>query len=268
MAKRIVVGLILVCLFAALLLLGSEFRMIIFTLAAIIAVHEMGKLFEAKGHSLCLWPAYIFAAAHYVSIARFGYPLMLLVWFLCIVAVAVERIFSKTRTTEESMYSLFVLIYPLMLFAALALVISGTVQGIGATVGMLLLFACPLVGDTMAFFVGSFLGKNKLCPHISPKKTVEGSVGGFIGGALGGLLTYLLQPIWSVDMALVPMLVAGLVCGGIGQIGDLFASVLKRWADIKDYGKIFPGHGGIMDRLDSVLMCAPVILAYIYLAVL
>lgn len=268
MAKRIVVGIALACLFAALLMFGGEFRMVIFTLAAVIAVHEMSSLFKAKGYSLCLWPAYIFAALHYVSIARFGYPLMLLVWFLCIVAVAAERIFSKKRTTEESLYSLFVLVYPLMLFAALALVISGNVQSIGASVGMLLLFACPLVGDTMAFFVGSFLGKHKLCPHISPKKTIEGSIGGFIGGALGGLLTYLLQPVWGSAMALLPMLIAGLVCGGIGQIGDLFASVLKRWADIKDYGKIFPGHGGIMDRLDSVLMCAPVILAYIYLAVL
>ena len=61
------------------------------------------------------------------------------------------------------------------------------------------------------------------------------------------------------------MLIVGLVCGGLGQIGDLFASVLKRWADIKDYGNLFPGHGGVMDRLDSVLMCAPIVLWYIYL---
>ena len=119
------------------------------------------------------------------------------------------------------------------------------------------------MGDTVAFFLGSALGKHKLCPHISPKKTVEGSVGGFIGGALGGALTFALQGIPALHSAIAPglwqLVVAGLLCGGVGQIGDLFASTVKRWADIKDYGNIFPGHGGVMDRLDSVLMCAPLV---------
>lgn len=121
-----------------------------------------------------------------------------------------------------------------------------------------------MLGDTAAYFIGSALGKHKLCPHISPKKTVEGSVGGFFGGALGGLLAYAVgRYVPGVDWGLLPALgqalVLGLICGGIGQIGDLFASTIKRWAGIKDYGKIFPGHGGMMDRLDSVLMCGPVV---------
>lgn len=265
MLKRIIVGIVLMGLFAALLLLGGAFRMIVFSLAAVIAVYEMGKLLRSKGYRPCMALLYVFAALHYVSIARFGYPLMLIIWFLCIIAIAVERIFSKKRTTEDAMASLMIMVYPLMLFAALALVISGSVRSAGTMLGMLLVFACPLLGDTMAFFVGSFLGRRKLCPHISPKKTVEGSIGGFIGGALGGLLCWLLQPVWGFSYSLLPMLIVGFVCGGIGQIGDLFASVLKRWADIKDYGNLFPGHGGVMDRLDSVLMCAPIVLCYIYL---
>ena len=60
----------------------------------------------------------------------------------------------------------------------------------------------------------------------------------------------------------------GIICGGVGQIGDLFASVIKRWAGAKDYGNIFPGHGGVIDRLDSVLMCAPVVLCYVWLSML
>lgn len=265
MAKRIIVGVLLAGLFAALLVFGGEFRMIVFSLAAMVAVYEMGKLFRAKGFKPCMGPLYVFGALHYIAIARFGYPLMLIIWLLCVVAIAVERIFSKQRTTEDAMAALVIMVYPLMLFAALALVISGNVRSAGSILGMLLVFACPLVGDTMAFFVGSFLGKHKLCPHISPKKTIEGSVGGFIGGALGGLLCYYLQPIWGMNYQLIPMLIMGLICGGIGQIGDLFASVLKRWADMKDYGNLFPGHGGVMDRLDSVLMCAPIVLCYISL---
>ncbi|MBQ4611739.1 MAG: phosphatidate cytidylyltransferase, partial [Clostridia bacterium] len=197
MAKRIIVGILLAVLFAALLVLGGEFRMIVFSLAAVIAAYEMGKLFRAKGYRPCMGPLYVFGALHYFAIARFGYPLMLLIWFLCVAAIAVERIFSKHRTTEDAMAALVIMVYPLMLFAALGLIISGNVRSAGGILGMLLVFACPLVGDTMAYFVGSFLGKHKLCPHISPKKTVEGSVGGFIGGALGGLLCWLLQPVWG-----------------------------------------------------------------------
>lgn len=265
MAKRIIVGVLLAGLFVALLVFGGEFRMVVFSLAAIIAAYEMGKLFRAKGYKPWMAPLYVFGAVHYITIARFGYPLMLIIWFICIVAIAIERIFSKQRTTVDAMASLVIMVYPLMLFAALALVVSDNVRSTGAVLGMLLVFVCPLMGDTVAFFAGSFLGRHKLCPHISPKKTVEGSVGGFTGGALGGLLCYLLQPMWGLNGQLIPMLVVGLICGGIGQIGDLFASVIKRWAEVKDYGNIFPGHGGVMDRLDSVLMCAPIVLCYIYL---
>lgn len=267
MAKRVIVGLALVGLYVTMLLTPGEFRMWIFTLAAIVAAWEMGRLFRAKGYRVFMLPAYIFAAAHFLAVARFGYPLALIIWMLCMMLAAAERIFNPRRTTEEAMCAIFALCYPMMLFMALALVISGTVIGPGATVGMLLLFACPLLGDTLAFFVGSYLGRHKLCPHISPKKTVEGSAGGFAGGALAGIIVYFVQGVWGLSLGFWPMALCGLVCGGVGQIGDLFASVLKRWADIKDYGRIFPGHGGVMDRLDSVLMCAPVVLLYLSLAV-
>lgn len=111
-------------------------------------------------------------------------------------------------------------------------------------------------------------GKRKLCPEISPHKTVEGSYGSFLAGLLGGFVCFLLQFIWGLHLPILPMLLVGIICGGVGQIGDLFASVIKRWAGEKDYGNIFPGHGGVIDRLDSVLMCAPVVLCYVWLSML
>lgn len=72
----------------------------------------------------------------------------------------------------------------------------------------------------------------------------------------------------GLRLPILPMLLVGIICGGVGQIGDLFASVIKRWAGAKDYGNIFPGHGGVIDRLDSVLMCAPVVLCYVWLSML
>ena len=131
-------------------------------------------------------------------------------------------------------------------------------------VALLSMFACPLVGDTCAYFIGMLFGKKKLCPEISPKKTIAGSIGGAIGGVLGGLGVYYAQLLWDVHEGLIPLLLLGLLCGLLGQIGDLFASSIKRYAGIKDFGSIFPGHGGMLDRVDSVLICAPMVFMFFY----
>lgn len=109
--------------------------------------------------------------------------------------------------------------------------------------------------DIFAYFTGYFLGKHKMAPNLSPKKTIEGAVGGLIGSSLlSGLFGFIIMR----EMALV-CLVLGLVGGAAGMAGDLTASMFKRKMGIKDYGKLIPGHGGIMDRFDSVIFVAPVV---------
>ena len=109
--------------------------------------------------------------------------------------------------------------------------------------------------DIFAYFTGFFLGKHKMAPNLSPKKTIEGAVGGLVGSSL---LSWLFGFIFMREMALV-CLVLGLVGGAAGMAGDLTASAFKRKMGIKDYGKLIPGHGGIMDRFDSVIFVAPVV---------
>ena len=109
--------------------------------------------------------------------------------------------------------------------------------------------------DIFAYFTGYFLGKHKMAPNLSPKKTIEGAVGGLVGSSL---LAWLFGFIFMREMALV-CLVLGLVGGAAGMAGDLTASAFKRKMGIKDYGKLIPGHGGIMDRFDSVIFVAPVV---------
>jgi phosphatidate cytidylyltransferase len=109
--------------------------------------------------------------------------------------------------------------------------------------------------DIFAYFTGYFLGKHKMAPNLSPKKTIEGAVGGLIGSSL---LAWLFGFIFMREMALV-CLVLGLVGGAAGMAGDLTASMFKRKMGIKDYGTLIPGHGGIMDRFDSVIFVAPVV---------
>lgn len=123
-------------------------------------------------------------------------------------------------------------------------------------------------GDTCAYFVGRRFGKHKLCPVVSPKKTVEGAVGGVIGTMAFGVVATLIYSIIAnrteafsrsnigVSMYVIIALLA-CVAAVLGIYGDLFASVVKRQCGIKDYGKIFPGHGGVLDRFDSVIFIAP-----------
>lgn len=120
------------------------------------------------------------------------------------------------------------------------------------------LLAIVFAGDTSAYLVGRVWGRKKLMPAVSPKKTVEGAIGGLFGSLLAGagagyLMSELQQPIW-IWMSI------GVIIGAIGQMGDLFESVLKRVADVKDSGTIMPGHGGILDRLDGVLFASPFVL--------
>ena len=129
----------------------------------------------------------------------------------------------------------------------------------------LLSFAC----DTFAFFAGLTLGKHKLAPKVSPKKTIEGSIGGLLGNIACGLLF-----VWVTDrfsggslISYGPMAIMALACGVVAQMGDLSFSLIKREFGIKDYGHIFLEHGGVLDRFDSVLFTAPMVeMIFRYLA--
>lgn len=124
-----------------------------------------------------------------------------------------------------------------------------------------LVFICSWVCDTSAYCVGMLLGKHKLAPKLSPKKSIEGSVGGIAGSAIvGAAYGYALRNIMLTDISPILLFaIIGAVGAMLSQIGDLAASAIKRNYEIKDYGKLIPGHGGILDRFDSVIFTAPVI---------
>ncbi len=127
------------------------------------------------------------------------------------------------------------------------------------------------IADSGAYFAGTFLGKHKLCPEISPKKTVEGFVGGILTNGIFFVVYSMIYlkikfPAYSalyVEFDYVKLCILGLLCAVIGTIGDLTASIIKRQCKIKDYGKIMPGHGGLLDRFDSVLFVAPFVHMYV-----
>ena len=126
---------------------------------------------------------------------------------------------------------------------------------------MVLIFLCAWSSDTFAYFAGKFLGRHKLIPKVSPNKTVEGAVGGIIGAVVicSAYLYILNLAIGANSPWLLLGALAGITGGVFGQLGDLAASAIKRDTGVKDFGSIFPGHGGVMDRFDSVMFIAPVI---------
>ena len=136
-------------------------------------------------------------------------------------------------------------------------------MGHGAWLVWLIVFGA-VITDTAAYFVGVTLGRHKLLPKVSPKKTVEGGVGGVVGCTAVMLAFGLLVP--APVREAVPwyhFLILGVLCGVVSQLGDWSASAIKRSAGIKDFGKLIPGHGGMLDRIDSILFVGPVVFLYL-----
>ena len=139
------------------------------------------------------------------------------------------------------------------------LILLRDISGVGRGLIFFLLVTVWL-GDTAAYLFGKRFGRHKLRPTISPGKTIEGTIAGIVFGTLGGLgvWSFFLQNILSVPHALI----LGVLLGIVGQVSDLSESVIKRSADVKDSGRLIPGHGGLLDRCDSLIFSAPALYYY------
>ena len=175
---------------------------------------------------------------------------------LYVIAVFTVHILTyKKFAADKLFYSVFSFIYVNVLFAYIADIKHFEQSG----ALMLLMFVATVVfSDTFAYFLGVTMGKHKLCPDISPKKTIEGSVGAFLGAVISAVVCAFIYNNIGVSVNYLFAIIYGVICGGLSQIGDLVASSVKRHFGIKDFGDVLPGHGGIMDRLDSILFVAPV----------
>lgn len=166
--------------------------------------------------------------------------------FLLIFVESTMLIFGK-RSVEDISVSVLTFVY---ITVALSTLVSIQEKTPGF-VWYIFLFA--FVTDTCAYFAGKAFGKTKLIPSVSPKKTVEGSLGGVIGCVIASGV----YANWAHPQYLYVVLIASIAGSGVSQFGDLFASVFKRKLGIKDYGNLIPGHGGMLDRMDSIIFTTP-----------
>jgi phosphatidate cytidylyltransferase len=126
---------------------------------------------------------------------------------------------------------------------------------------LFLVMVIVMSGDSAAYYVGSSFGKTKLYPAVSPKKSVEGSLGGLAGSMVGAFVS---RATYFPELTVADCVAAALLLGILGQLGDLFESLIKRSCGVKDSGTIIPGHGGVLDRLDSILFAGPAAFYYAY----
>ena len=184
------------------------------------------------------------------------YTVLLVAYTLLIFAYAVYRAGDvKFQQIMAALFAMCVLPYAFGAFLRL--------HDMGLHRAYLLL---PLIfsfcSDTGAFFTGRAFGKNKLAPRVSPHKTVEGAVGGLLGNAVGAVIFGLVLNLGLKESLDLPgLVVLGLICSVVAQLGDLSFSLIKREFGIKDYGRIFLEHGGVLDRFDSVIFVAPMLTA-------
>jgi phosphatidate cytidylyltransferase len=181
-------------------------------------------------------------------------------FFLFVLGLTVLTLFTR-RPLVESLPSAGISSSALLL-VAFPLSFAVRLHGIVSDGKWLLLFALAITwaADTTAYFVGRAMGKHPLAPHISPKKTWEGSLGGILGSLIIGYIAKFFVPIP------IPHLLAMAFVGNVaGQMGDLLESAYKRSAGVKDSGSLLPGHGGVLDRIDALILCSPVIWYYLVL---
>ena len=199
---------------------------------------------------------------------------MLTIIFLLILTMMIYVFTFPKYKAEQIMHSFFAFVYgPVMIsFSLMTRMMSNELDTPYYNIGFFaawMIFISAWASDTCAYFVGVTLGKHKMTPRLSPKKSVEGAIGGVLGSTIAGALYgWILQYYHILTEKEIWIFALLGMCGSIvAQIGDLAASAVKRNFGIKDYGKCIPGHGGVLDRFDSVIFTSPLIyvLALIFL---
>lgn len=254
--ERLISGIILVIIALVTIILGKDVLLVTVVAISVIGFYELAKVYglQWKLPGIC---GYI-ATIGYYALIRMDYKEYIIVFFIAYLIVLMGTYvftFPKFKA-EDVMVCFFGMFYVILM---LSYIYQVRMMQDGAYI-VWLIFLCSWGCDTCAYLVGVMFGKHKMAPVLSPKKSVEGGIGGVAGAALLGFIyATIFKDKITIDNANIIFPIVCAVGGIISQIGDLTASGIKRNHDIKDYSRLIPGHGGILDRFDSVIITAPII---------
>ncbi len=301
--KRFITGTVITIVYIAVLALSMYVHQIFFDiflfLIAMAGTYEMSRalpgfvgkpIFAINIVGVVLgfasfWFAQYFFTSYASGLGGYFVSLVVMILFTVIFTAC-----SKNHVSSNAFATIFAMLYPTMLimFTLAMNYFMRVEEGLASSLpyrnaGVVLTFLVPPLTDTFAYIVGSRLKGKKLCPSISPNKTVSGAIGGLAGGLIGSgvaaaaiALNYYLDfnvmgltifPNGWVETG-VSLAVLGILGSVAGQIGDLFASYIKRRAGIKDYSNLLPGHGGVLDRVDGFIFGGVVFYLYFAIAIL
>ena len=260
-AIRVASALIGAVFVVALIFSETVYFNILVCAAGLIAMHELYTSFSQQkkwpivilGYSFAVFimSSLFFPAFELFGTSKLLYVLMLFIMLLFICAV----IFNGKITLKDVLTSLFSLIYSVVFICHLSLIHS-------MEYGFILIFIpliCAWMTDTFAYIGGMLFGKHKLIPKISPNKTVEGAVSGVVGCILSSLAFAYIISFFGFKTNLGTLCSISLILSILSQFGDLAASLIKRECNVKDFGNLIPGHGGILDRIDSLIFITPAV---------
>ena len=252
---RLFSGIVLLAIIIAAGILGGDVLYALTLAISLIGYEEFLKVFQLQKKAPGVW-GIVFLAFYYVGLRQLDldeFALFFLIAYLLILMAVYVFTFPKYKTEEIAEAFLGFVYVPVMLsFIWQTRMLP--IEGESTSLIYFLIFICSWGCDTCAYCAGMLFGKHKMAPVLSPKKSVEGAVGGVAGAVLLGVIFAAVTKGPAAEYAAI--------CGAgalISMVGDLAASAVKRNMEIKDYGKLIPGHGGILDRFDSVIFTAPVI---------
>ena len=257
-SKRILTAIILIAIILLILEKGGKFAfLLLVTAVQVLALTEFYSIFLKAGVKVQKYLGVLFGVFILYLFYQNKLPEVLLTLALSLVFASVARIFDRDDL-KNSLLGIAVTVSGLIYTSVLSgyLILMRNLDN-----GLIYIYIFLIIiwgSDSVAYFIGSKFGKNKLSPAISPNKSIEGAAGGIFAGVLGGSFWWL-----RGEFSFLHCLIFGILISLAGIIGDLFESLIKRTAGIKDSGNFFPGHGGVLDRIDSLLFAAPVWYYYI-----
>lgn len=245
------------------LFLGGEYLKYLVMVLSLFGMYEFYKVSRKKHYKPIKVIGYILCAAYYLNMSNdFSTSFNVYILMATIFLLLCIPVLNTTYNFVDVALTIFGFLYVAVFFSFIVFINN---KAYGEYL-VWIIFICSWVCDTAAYYSGRFFGKggkHKLCPKVSPNKTIEGSIGGLLGSAIGCTIYGYVISRFGVPIELYHYTIIGVICGAFGQLGDLIASSIKRFVGAKDYSNLIPGHGGILDRFDSILFVSVVAFYYI-----